>query len=94
MNYKVEVEQSGRGGRIKYEEAGRVLFLDWEFAMDGADLFVPPPEQWDAYWRSRDAVWAEGRRQEILERVAAEVRSQKAAGAKVTIEDNWIHFQF
>jgi len=94
MNYKVEIHQTGRGGRVSYMEDERTLFLDWEFAVDGVDLFVPTPENWDAYWQGRDAGWAGGRRQEILERVAEEVRKQKAAGAKVTIEDNWIHFGF
>ena len=95
MNYKVEIHQSGRGGRISYIEDERApLFLDWEFALDGADVFVPTPEQWDAYWQNRDAGWAQGRRQEILERVAEEVRKQKAASSKVSIEDNWIHFTF
>jgi len=94
MNYKVEIDQSGRGGRISYIEDERPLNLDWEFATDGVDVFVPTPEQWDAYWQGRDAGWAAGRRQEILERVADQVRLQKAAGAKVSIEDNWIHFAF
>jgi hypothetical protein len=94
MNYKVEIDQSGRGGRVSYIENERALNLDWEFAINGVDLFVPTPEQWDAYWQSRDADWARGRRQEILERVADEVRKQKAAGAAVTFEDNWIHFGF
>jgi hypothetical protein len=94
MNYKVEIDQSGRGGRVSYIENERPLNFDWEFAVNGVDLFVPPPEKWDAYWQSSDADWAKGRRQEILERVADEVRKQKAAGAEVTIEDNWIHFGF
>src|SRR5204863_437660 len=35
MNYKVEVDQSGRGGRISYIENERALSLDWEFATRG-----------------------------------------------------------
>ena len=93
MSYKVEIDQSGRGGRVSYIENEQTISFDWEFAINGVDLFVPTPEQWDAYWQS-DAEWARGRRQEILERVAEEVRKQKAAGAEVTIEDNWIHFGF
>ena len=94
MNYKVEIDQTGRGGGIRYTEDEQALSLDWEFASDGVDVFVPTPEQWDAYWQNRDAAWAAGRRQEILERVAEEVRKQKATSSKVTIEDNWIHFGF
>ena len=94
MNYKVEISQSGRGGSINYTENEQALRLDWEFAMDGAYIFVPRPEQWDAYWQSNNIQWAAGRRQEILERVAAGVRQQQAQSSKVTIEDDCIHFKF
>ena len=94
MNYTVEIHQSGRGGRISYIEDGQSLFFDWEFATDGAYIFVPKPEQWDGYWQSNDLSWAEGRRQEILERLSAEVCQQKAQDARVTIEDSEIHLQF
>ena len=93
MDYKVEIDQSGRGGSISYIENGQALIFDWEFATDGAYVFVPAPEQWDAYWQS-DNGWAQGRRQEILERVAEEVRRQKAQGSTVTIDDREIHFRF
>ena len=94
MKYKVEIEQTGRGGTIRYLEDEATLSFDWEFSMDGADVFVPTPEQWDANCEGRHAVWATGRRQEILERIAAKVREQKATSSQVTIEDNWIHFSF
>jgi len=94
MNYQVEIDQSGRGGRISYIEDGQALFFDWEFATDGAYVFVPKPEHWDAYWESNNLSWAQGRRQEILERLSEEVRRQQAQGARVTIEDSEIHFQF
>ena len=94
VDYQVEIGQSGRGGTITYREGAGSLSFDWEFSMDGADVFVVTPEQWDANCRGRDAAWAAGRRQEILERVAAEVRRQQAASATISIEDQWIHFQF
>lgn len=94
MNFTVEIHQSGRGGSINYVENSQALRFDWEFAMDGAYVFVPTAEQWDAYWQSNDLGWAQGRRQEILERLSAEVRQQKAQGSTVTLEDNCIHFQF
>jgi hypothetical protein len=94
VNYKVEIEQTGRGGTITYTEDGGSLLFDWEFAIGGADVFVTTPELWDANCRSRNAAWAEGRRQEILERVAEEVRRQKATSATLSIEDQWIHFDF
>jgi len=94
MNYKVEISQSGRGGSINYTENEQALRLDWEFAMDGAYIFVPTAEQWDGYWQRNDIQWAAGRRQEILERVTDAVRHQKAQSAKVTLEDSCIHFKF
>jgi hypothetical protein len=94
MSYKVEISQSGRGGSINYTENEQALRLDWEFAMDGAYIFVPTPELWDAYWQGNNIQWAAGRRQEILERVAEEVRRQKAQSSKVTIEDDCLHFKF
>ena len=94
MTCKVEIGQSGRGGTIIYFEAAGSLAFDWEFATNGVDMFVATPEQWDANCRSRNASWAEGRRQEILERVAEEVCKQKATSAVVTIDDNWVHFAF
>jgi hypothetical protein len=93
VNYSVEVSQSGRGGTITYVEDGQRLPFDWEFSMSGATIFVPTPAQWDAYWAGT-AHCATGRRQEILERVAAEVRRQQASGAEISIEDNWIEFTF
>ena len=94
MNYEVDISQSGRGGSINYTENEQALRLDWEFATDGAYVFVPTPEQWDAYWRSNNIQWAAGRRQEILERVAEAVRQQKAQSSQVTIEADSIHFKF
>jgi len=49
MTYTVEIEQSGRGGTIRYVENREALSFDWEFAMDGADVFVPAAEEWDLH---------------------------------------------
>lgn len=94
MNYKVEIHQSGRGGRVSYTENGQELLFDWEFSIGGVDIFVSAPENWDAFCRRSNAASAEGRRQEILERLAEEVRQQKAKSSSISIEDNWIHFYF
>ena len=94
MSYKIEIHQSGRGGRVCYMENGQELFFDWEFAVGGVNIFVPTPEEWDMYCRNHNSSWAEGRRQEILERIVEEVQRQKAENSDVSIEDNWIHFNF
>jgi hypothetical protein len=94
MNYKVEIDQSGRGGTVRYVEHEQTLRFDWEFAIDGAYIFVPTAEQWDAYWQSNNIDWVRGRRQEILERVSEDVRQQKAQSAEVAIEDSCIHLRF
>lgn len=94
MSHKIEIEQTGRGGTVKYLESDGELSFDWEFTSDGADIFVPTASQWDLNCRSNNATWAEGRRQEILERVAEEVRARQAPNSVVTVEDCWIHFEF
>jgi hypothetical protein len=94
MSYRVAIDQSGRGGRISYHENENVLFFDWEFSLDGATVFVPSPDEWDARCQSDEASWAKGRRHEILERLAIEVRRQKASSSTISIEDHWIQFVF
>lgn len=94
MNYVVDIDQSGRGGRISYAENGNTMCFDWEFAINGATVFVPSPDEWDLRCQKEGGGWARGRRQEILERVAQEVRRQKAGSASVSIEDHWIQFEF
>ena len=46
MNYEVKISESGRGGTVFYVENARQLSFDWEFAIDGALLFVPSPLHW------------------------------------------------
>jgi hypothetical protein len=94
MNYRVDIDQSGRGGRIRYAEHENALFFDWEFSLDGATVFVPSPDEWDARCQGDETNWAKGRRHEILERLAEEVRRQKASGSTISIEDHWIQFVF
>ncbi len=94
MNYRVEINQSGRGGTIYYFEGDQRLAFDWEFSMSGTTVFVPPPGQWDKSCESAGFAAAAGRRNEILERTAVEVCRQKASGAKYEIGDNWLEFVF
>ena len=77
MAHEVEITQSGRGGSIFYRENDQVVSFGWEFALDPALalIFGPKASQWD-----RAAPWAQGRQDEIFQRVAEEVVRQKAQG--------------
>jgi hypothetical protein len=94
MNYKVEITQSGRGGTIYYIEDDHRMSFDWEFSMSGATIFVRTPDEWEKNSQSQDASWTSGRRQEILERLAEDVRRQQAPSARIEIEDHWIELTF
>lgn len=94
MSYQVEITQTGRGGWSYYIEDGKTLSFDWDFSIGSVEIYVPTPEEWDAFCEKRDAGWAKGRRLEILVRLAEEIRKQKAKSAKVSIEDHWIILSF
>jgi hypothetical protein len=94
MSYKVEITQDGRCGQDIYVEDGKRLPFDWEFSAAGVTIYVPTPQEWDAYCEKYDAVWAKGRRREILERVAQEVRRQKVKSARFEILDHWVELSF
>ncbi len=94
MNYEVKIIDSGRGGTIFYLENGKELPFGWEFAINGALLFVPSPPHWNNFCANNDLPEAQNRRAEILERVCEEVVRQKAAGAKYEIGDDYISISF
>lgn len=94
MSFEVEITQQGRGGTYYYVEHDAKLPFEWDFSSIGVVIYVPTPEAWDGFCQSHDAIWALGRRQEILQRVAEEVRRRKAKSAKITIEDHWIKLSF
>lgn len=94
MDYKVRIAQSGRGGTIYYAENAKELPFSWEFATDGALLFVPSPQHWNDFCDRNDLSQAQNRRDEILERVSEETVRQKAAGAKYVIGDDNISIAF
>jgi hypothetical protein len=94
MDYTVEITQEGRGGWVYYLEDGVKLPFDWDFSAIGTDIYVPIPAEWDSFCNEHSSYAARGRRQEILERVAEEVRRKKAKTAKVTIDDTGISFSF
>ena len=94
MNYEVKISQTGRGGAVFYIENARKLAFDWEFAIDGALLFVPSPLRWNNFCEKNDFPQARNRRNEILESVCGEVIRQKTSGAEYTIGDDYISISF
>jgi hypothetical protein len=94
MSYEVEVKRTGRGGWAEYREDGRGLRFNWDINAEGAEIYVPPSHKWNIYCEEQGALWATGRRQAILERVAQEYCRQRASKAKWRIEDHWIFISF
>jgi len=94
MSYEVKITQSGRGGTICYLENEKQLPLGWEFAMNGALIFVPSPSRWNYFCGENDLPEANDRRDEILRKVCQEIISRKASGAKYEIGDDYISISF
>ena len=94
MNYKVDIVREGRGGWVYYRENGTTLPFDWDVTMDGFEVYVPPPAEWDVFCKQNEATQCVGRRQQILERLTDEVRKKKGKKAKVTVDDMGIGFSF
>jgi hypothetical protein len=92
--YRVEIEDQGRSGNVRYYEKGAPLEFWWEFTMDGAAINVPLPGRWDAWCESSGAGWARGRRAEILQRIGEETKRKRAASAEIEIQDDWIELKF
>ncbi len=94
MNCEVKITQSGRGGTVHYLENGKELPFSWEFAIDGALLFVPSPPRWNNFCERNDFPQARNRRDEILEGISKEVIRQKTSGAEYTISDDYSSISF
>jgi hypothetical protein len=77
-HWKVEIHGTGRGGTIDYDEGDdRRMEFDREIGGARDIIFIiagPEPLNWD-----QANEWAAGRRDEIMQRVAAEVIRQRAA---------------
>ena len=87
-SFAVTIEE-GAAGAIRYREGAHEHRFDWEPAAEPPSVgfvHVPTYEQW------ADAVpWAPHRREEILERVATELRLQKCPRCRWDIEESSIH---
>jgi hypothetical protein len=91
-NYKVEIVREGRGGSVYYREDEATLPFYWDITGDGFEVYLTPTTEWNDFCKQNNAMQCIGRRQEIVERIAEEVRRQKAKKAKVSIDDLGIHF--
>jgi hypothetical protein len=94
MDYKVTVSQTGRGGTIFYHENEAELSFDWEFSMTGATVFVPTPQQWENFCKTRNFPNGDGRRQEVLENLGTELCRQQTSNGTFEISDNWLEIIF
>jgi hypothetical protein len=86
--WKVTITQDGRMGTVRYAEGWfRRLVFGWEFG--GGDavalIRIPSREEWQRLPR-----WAAGRRDEIVRRVAHEVRRQRCQACSVRLTPLWI----
>jgi hypothetical protein len=83
----VEIVVNGPGGSVIYREGESAHSFGWDLGTGDvvATIYVPPPAEWDA-----KLPWASGRRREVLELVAREVRRRKAPGCRIEIDERWI----
>ncbi len=81
---KVEIEEGGRCGAIRYTESAGHLTFSWEFG--GRDIVAIISVGTEEAWLRRSP-WTAGRRGEILRHVAREVIRQKAPNNRVEIDD-------
>ena len=88
MRPDVEIVTHGRAGVVHYREGGHSHAFDWEFGGKRVivSIYVPAPDEWDAR-----IPWAAGRRAEVLDAVAREVRRQRCRGCGIEIAERWIN---
>jgi hypothetical protein len=85
QDFSMDVVSKGRIGDVIYREGAHVLTCWWEFTATGVSVWVPTPSEWPE--------WATGRRNEILGRIAGELRRQQAPEAEPFIDDRGIHLR-
>jgi hypothetical protein len=93
MNYRVEIDNHGRAGDVRYIEDEQTLTLFWEYVSYGVLISIPNSEEWNDYCK-KNAIWAIDRREEILQRVAEQACLQQAPTAKIEITDEGIELKF
>jgi hypothetical protein len=90
-DWQVTFTEEGRSGYVHYRESGGRLSFYWEFG--GGDVVtaisVGSADAWE-----RDHPWAAARREEILQRVAAEVIRQRAPGCVADFDPSgWLNIR-
>ena len=76
------------GGTLTYREGEHELQLDWELGPKGltvARIYVPDEASWVG-----EVPWAADRREDVLDRVAAEVKRQRCAGCRWEVREDVI----
>jgi ssDNA-binding replication factor A large subunit len=88
MSYRVEISEDGRSGQVRYSEGTTASVFYWEFGGGDtiASISVPTEQKW-----AKETPWPLERRDEILQRVAAETIRQKCAGCVAEFDRGWIN---
>lgn len=91
-DWSVDIHENGRSGNVVYREASGSLSFHWEFG--GGEIVAIIYVGDEIAWRQQPP-WASCRRAEILQRLAAEVIRQKAAGCTAEFDDprGWINLR-
>jgi hypothetical protein len=85
----VDIVANGPGGSVIYREGDRRHEFGWDLGTGDvlATIYVPSTGDWDA-----KVPWAAGRRQEILDFIARQVRRRRAFGSRIEMHERWIQF--
>jgi hypothetical protein len=89
---KVKIIGKGRSGKVQYTEGSlfnaKTCEFYWEFSGGDtlATIWFPTEEKWNIQYP-----WAAGRRKEIMDFVAEEVRKQMAKASTIKWEDDRFH---
>lgn len=88
VGYQVEIDH-GKGGWLTYRERERDARFSWKLAGKEGTLIawviVPTPKRW-----AENVPWAADRRDEILERIGAELLRQRCPTCRVLIQKDSI----
>jgi hypothetical protein len=82
--WSVVISGRGRAGTITYAEGEHEVHFEWELGGEDVVAIIsgPAPQNWDP-----DLPWAQGRRREILNRVAQEVIRVQAPNSRAELAD-------